>query len=66
MKVGDLVRPTDRNLLSGSRRVGIVVHVDTGWDNKQVRVKWDIPSWMDDEGLASESPENLEVISESR
>lgn len=64
MKVGDLVRPTKGNLLSGGRRVGIVMHLNTGWDHKQVMVFWDTPLWLDVEGLSSECPENLEVISE--
>ncbi len=66
MKVGDLVRPSEKNLLSGKRSVGIVVEVSTGWDKSQVLVKWDIPSWLDNYGLSSEMPDNLEVINESR
>ena len=64
MKVGDLVRPRDCNLLSGPRRVGVVLYVDVGWDSKQVKVKWDLPLWHDVKGLSAECPENLEVISE--
>lgn len=64
MKVGDLVRPTKGNLLSGDRRLGIVMYVNTGRDHKQVMVRWDTPLWHDVEGLSSEYPENLEVISE--
>ncbi len=66
MKVGDLVRPTKDNLLSGPRRFGIVMHINTGWEHKQVMVLWDTPLWHDVEGLSSEDPENLEVISENR
>ena len=66
MKIGDLVRPTQGNLLSGPRRIGIVMHVNTGWDGKQVMIHWDTPLWYDVEGLSSEDPENLEVISENR
>jgi hypothetical protein len=64
MKVGDLVRPTKGNLLSGPRRIGIVMYVNTGRDHKQVMVHWDTPLWLDVEGLSSECPENIEVISE--
>ena len=66
MKVGDLVRPTKGNLLSGARRIGIVMCIDTGWDHKQVLVHWDTPMWTDVEGLSAECPENIEVISENR
>ena len=65
MKVGDLVRPAERNLLSGKRSVGIVMEINTGWNQKQVLVKWDIPSWLDKDGLSSEMPANLEVVNES-
>lgn len=66
MKAGDLVRQTEKYLLSGKRSIGIVIDVNTGWNNKQVLVKWDVPSWFDKDGLSSEMPENLEVINETR
>jgi len=66
VKVGDLVRPTKDNLLPGPRRIGIVMHTNTGWDRKQVMIHWDTPLWYDVGGLSSEDPENLEVISENR
>ena len=65
-KVGDLVKPSRKNLLSGKRNVGIVMETGTGWDSKQVLVLWEIPLWTDVDGLSSEMPDNLEVINESR
>ena len=66
MKIGDLVRPTKGNLLSGPRRIGIVMHINTGLNHKQVMIHSDTPMWYDVGGLSSEDPENLEVISENR
>ena len=63
MKIGDLVSPAKSNFLAGGRRVGIVIRINTGWDCKQVLVKWDVPLWYDMEGLASEYPDGLVVIS---
>ena len=65
MKVGDLVKPANKNLLSGKRSIGIIMEINTGWNNKQVLVKWDVPSWLDKDGLSSEMPTNLEVINEA-
>ena len=50
--------------MAGGRRVGIVIRINTGWDCKQVLVKWDVPLWYDMDGLASEYPDGLAVISE--
>ena len=57
-----MVKPADKNLLSGKRSKGIIMEINTGWNNKQVLVKWDVPSWLDANGLSSEMPANLEVI----
>ena len=62
MKVGDLVRQSEKYLHSKNRSTGIIVEINTGWNKMQVLVKWHNPSWFDKDGLSSEMPANLEVI----
>ena len=69
MKRGDLVRPKTKVEVwpqAFARKIGIVMHTHTGWDRKQVLVRWDVPVWYDVEGFSAESPENLEIISKRK
>ena len=68
MKIGDLVRrvrdPKHIHLdMNAEDNIGVVVKLNTGVFEDQVKVKWTKPTWYDpDDGLSAEYAENLEVI----